>query len=135
MKILSNFVRHYICKDKNHENKENWIMDDTEKGGFMMKQYVERNGKTLKVEVYYTLGGLNYFTGRQEKRGYYLSVIPVEIKESNGIRSEICSIFSGAKELILEVKRRSKKAELEASRLAQERMEKLIEYVLSKNAA
>jgi hypothetical protein len=100
-----------------------------------MKKYIERNGQTLKVEVYYSLGGLNYFTGRQEKRGYYLSVTPVEIEDHGGYRTETVTLFSGVKELLKEVTRRSKKAETEAEKLAEERMETLINYVLAKQAS
>lgn len=35
-------------------------------------------GKTLEVKVYYTLGGINYFTGSTSRRGVYVSLTPVE---------------------------------------------------------
>ena len=31
----------------------------------------------IKAEVYYSIGGLNYFTYKQEQRGYYISISPV----------------------------------------------------------
>lgn len=48
-----------------------------------MKKYIEVKENSakvthLKIELYYDLGGMNYFTGRAENRGYYLSVTPVE---------------------------------------------------------
>ena len=49
-----------------------------------MKKYLETtksdgNKKTcLKVEVFYSKGGLNYFNYKEEKRGYWLSVRMVE---------------------------------------------------------
>ena len=85
-----------------------------------MKKYIEvkENPKKithLKIELYYDLGGMNYFTSRAEKRGYYLSVSPVEIGMRDGeITSEIYTAFSGIKQNIKQVTRKSKKAEAEA---------------------
>ena len=63
-------------------------------------------GNTLEVEVYYDLGGHNYFTGDQVPRGYYLSVSPVEL--GDGWRRY--TSFSGKKKFLLEdAKRKSGK--------------------------
>ena len=35
----------------------------------------------LKVETYYNIGGMNYFSGNAEKRGLYISVSPVSRSE------------------------------------------------------
>lgn len=68
----------------------------------------------LKVQFYYDLGGINYFTYQQEPRGYYLSVTPV-IKESRGSYvSESYTAFTGTKICVKSVTRKSKKAETEA---------------------
>jgi hypothetical protein len=100
-----------------------------------MKQYIERNGNTLKVEVYYNLGGMNYFTSRVEKRGYYLSVCPVKrtVSECGSYATETYGAFTGVKELIMEVKRKSKKAEEESETIVEGRIDLLIEHVLHKN--
>lgn len=43
------------------------------------KRYIERNdlknGSHLEVSVFYTKGGMSYFTGQVSPRGYYLSVV------------------------------------------------------------
>lgn len=59
----------------------------------------------LKAEVYYNLGGQNFFTGREERRGYYISISPV-VKSDN---FESYAAFTGLKVCILEVKRKSQK--------------------------
>lgn len=99
-----------------------------------MKLYykVKENDKRvtdLKVEVYYSLGGMNYFTYRQEGRGYYLSVTPVE--RGNGFEGFMA--FSGIKKLLREVKRKSAKAEAEAESMVEQEKQELIDYVLRQN--
>ena len=59
----------------------------------------------LKAEIYYSLGGMNYFTSRDEPRGYYMSISPVK-------RDGVCesyTAFTGLKNLILPVHRKSQK--------------------------
>ena len=89
-----------------------------------MKKYIELNTKTrnathLKIEVYYHLGGYNYFTYRKEARGYYISVSPVEHSNINGVVMESYTAFSGSKYLLKEVSRKSAKAEAEAEKIAE----------------
>lgn len=96
------------------------------------KEYVEKNGVTLKVEVYYDKGGPNYFSGGWSKRGYYLMVVPVKREERDGIVIESFTAYSGAKMLLKEVQRKNKKAEQEALALAKEKAEELISYVMAK---
>jgi hypothetical protein len=64
----------------------------------------------LKAEIYYSLGGHNYFTSRNEGRGYYISVSPVE-REGY---FESYTAFTGLKQLILPVQRKSAKKMNEA---------------------
>ncbi len=88
----------------------------------------------LRIELYYSLGGMNYFTGRAENRGYYLSVTPVERRTNDGgYTSESCTAFSGIKQNVKEVTRKSKKAEIEAEKLATDVVNNLIDYVLRNN--
>lgn len=103
-----------------------------------MKKYIEvaenpAKVTHLKVEIYYNLGGYNYFTYKQEARGYYLSVSPVERIDQNGYVMETYSSFSGIKQCIKPVTRKSKKAEAEAEALADTFTDELIALVLEKN--
>lgn len=101
---------------------------------FELKENEQKNTH-LEVEIYYSLGGMNYFTGREEKRGYYLSVSP--IAKSNGCISYIG--FSGIKSLIKEVGRKSVKAEKEAENIVKNTengisaLNNLVNQVLAKN--
>jgi hypothetical protein len=61
--------------------------------------------RILEVEVYYDEGGMSYFTGGVNKRGYYLAVQPVNLEQ--GFRS--ITAFSGTKALVEETKRFSAK--------------------------
>jgi hypothetical protein len=100
-----------------------------------LKYYVEREGKTLKVEVSYSKGGHNNWHSREEKRGYYLHVSPVQIKDyGNGVRMESYVAFSGYKQLLKEVGRKSAKAQAEAEKISEEVLEEIIEAVLRKSA-
>jgi len=57
--------------------------------------------RILEIEVYYDEGGMSYFTGSVNKRGYYLAVQPVKL--DGGFRS--ITAFSGTKALVEESKR------------------------------
>lgn len=89
-----------------------------------MKKYIEVKENPakvthLKIELYYDLGGMNYFTGKAENRGYYLSVTPVTRGTSaGGFTSESYTAFTGIKQNIKQVTRKSAKAETEAEKLA-----------------
>lgn len=77
------------------------------------KEYIKAVGgenNFLKCELYYDLGGMNYFTYKNEPRGYYVSVTPVERKAGDGYVSESTVAFSGIKYNVLQVNRKSKKA-------------------------
>lgn len=71
--------------------------------------------KFIKLRSYYRKDTMNYFTGRSEARGYYLSVTPVE--RARGFESFVA--FTGFKVLLKEVTRASKKAEAEAEAIAE----------------
>ena len=59
----------------------------------------------LRVDLYYSLGGYNVFTYKEERRGYYMSVSPVE--KSRGFETYIA--ISGTKYCMFEVARKTKK--------------------------
>lgn len=73
------------------------------------KNYIETtefpSNTHLEVNVYYDKGGMNYFNGRAEARGFYLSVTPV--KKERGCVSMV--LGSGYKKLISIVNRYSEK--------------------------
>lgn len=103
-----------------------------------MKEYLQLQGNAshathLKVETYYHLGGQNWFTGKIESRGYYLSVSPVEYKREGGMISEGYTAFSGLKVLVKEVARKSAKAEAEANKTAEQIKNYYIDKVCEKN--
>ncbi len=97
-------------------------------------KYIEVEGQTLEVSVYYHLGGMNYFSSRSEPRGYYLSVTPVKVtKHDGGYVSKQYTAFSGTKICLVEAKRFSQSAFMEAQKLADAEEKKLIEHVMAKN--
>ena len=80
----------------------------------------------LKVELYYSLGGLNVFTYKDEPRGYYLSVSPVARKGN----WETFAAFTGLKQCILPVKRQTPKKAQEALSKMNDYLQPLIDKVL-----
>lgn len=58
----------------------------------------------IEVSLYYSKGGLNVFTYKEEQRGYYISCIPVERKR--GMKSFVA--FSGFKKCLVPCARKSK---------------------------
>ena len=101
-----------------------------------MKKYIElkanRYGYThIKRETYYKLGGYNYFTYEKEPRGYYVSVIPVTRENRGGVVLESIEAFSGLRALLLEVTRKSAKAEFNADQIAATKEEWYIKRVCS----
>ena len=83
----------------------------------------------LEVKVYYDLGGYNYFTSQPKKRGYYVSVSPLEVN-GNFVSYQG---FSGTYMLLNEVKRQSKKGEVEALKLLDEKKQIVIDYICNKH--
>ena len=75
---------------------------------------VESDNKTtdVKVELYYSIGGCNMFTYETERRGYYISAVPVE----RGIGYESFTAFSGWKRCLVECSRKSKSKQIEAEK-------------------
>lgn len=99
-----------------------------------MIRYIElttpaKNATHLKIELYYSLGGMNYFTYKPEQRGYYLSVSPVE---KHGYM-ESYTAFTGIKKCIKAVSRKSEKAAAQAAENAQNLIPALVVYVCNNN--
>lgn len=99
-----------------------------------LKQYIEREGQTFNVSVWYDLGGINYFSGGTNKRGFYLSVTPCTLEKSScgKFTTETSACFSGYKKLLIECKRFSKKKQLEAVEASKQWIEELVKAVLAK---
>ena len=75
---------------------------------YIIQKYVRCEGKEvnyIRLEMYYALGGINYFTYKTERRGYYVSITPL-MRTSH---YETYIGFTGHKMLVLECKRQSKK--------------------------
>lgn len=92
------------------------------------------DGEThLCVSMDYTLGGMNYFNYRVDKRGYYLYCTPCKLMDggSNGVsyRTIQTCLGKGLKQILKEVTRKSKKAEQEATEIALASKAKLIATV------
>jgi hypothetical protein len=103
----------------------------------VMKKYVKvPDGRTFKVQVYYTLGGINYFSGSTNPRGYVLSVGPVEVafNPDGSVYMESFTAFSGIKHTLVECKRKNKKSEAEAIAMVPQFEQRLIDHVLSSNS-
>jgi hypothetical protein len=98
-----------------------------------MKRYLrlKKNNEAthLRIETYYDIGGYNYLTYEPKQRGYYLSVVPVD----RGNNMESFRAFSGVKQLIKPVSRKSKKAEAEAEKQIDKYLKSMIQYVLFEN--
>ena len=91
-------------------------------------------GNTLCLEVLYDKGGQNWFNGDNERRGYYLYCMPTMIQTyqlSDGTEhSERTFIVGkGYKLMLKEVGRKSQKAEEEANRLAEEKVDFIVDKV------
>lgn len=89
--------------------------------------------KKIGEQDYKILG--SYDIGSYGKRGYYLSVYKIELEEMDGYTMEKYTIDFGAgrnsvKELLLEVGRKSKKAEDKAYEMVTEnKINELISYL------
>lgn len=96
---------------------------------------IDHNGtmNTLRVEVYYAKGGVNWATYREEERGYYFSMTPVRIEDHGGYKSEEVKLFSGRKTLILPVKRQSQKRFEQAKAMTDDLMDKHCAAFLADN--
>lgn len=71
-------------------------------------------GKIYEVEVYYSLGGMNYFSGGYNRRGVYVSITPKEVSETGTSQILLSDPNqSGMKMLLQEMPRKSKKTLLE----------------------
>lgn len=89
-------------------------------------EYKEVKDKTIMITLSYMKEG---------NRGYYVSIVPVKLEEKNGYVTRTVEAYSGVKKHLLAVTRKSAKAEKEAIRILEECEDRLISYVVGKNAA
>lgn len=70
-----------------------------------------KDNEFMRIEMSYNEGGINFISGQNHKRGYYLSVQPIKKSKIPGSSFTTTSFiaFSGASKLIEEVKRFSQK--------------------------
>lgn len=50
----------------------------------IVRDYPQGFGKVVRVTVSYRKGGLNYFTYKEDKRGYWLHIQPMRISSGDG---------------------------------------------------
>lgn len=102
-----------------------------------MKKFIEvnptENATHIKIELAYNKGGLNVFTGENESRGYYLHVTPVKRENKYGVATESYMAFSGVKQCVNAVSRKSDKQQRIAEGLVPNYEDRLIKYVCQKN--
>lgn len=102
-----------------------------------MKKYipVKENEYTthIKIELRYDPGGPNFAYGGMNKRGYYIHVSPVKRETRNGYTLESFVAFTGYKQLVKEVTRKSAKAEAQAEAEAAEILDIMIQRVCKEN--
>ena len=86
------------------------------------------NPNRLRLSLSYSTGGVNYFSYKNEARGYYLHVTPEKVENRGYGNSVACLLGSGVKDLILEVNRQSDKQLEIATTIAAERAANLLEW-------
>lgn len=69
-----------------------------------------KNESHVKVSFYVDNGGINYFTYKNEKKGYYVSIAPITRNECDGCATVRIRVFSGLKMLLKEISRKSRKS-------------------------
>ena len=91
-------------------------------------QSKEKEANCIEVTVRYALGGINYFSGDRDPRGYYLGATPLTRRE--GFTSFV--MFSGIKVLLQPADRFSEKV-LHSLVVPPDRLDALVRRVCEKN--
>lgn len=93
---------------------------------------VVQKDQYLKFQVYYDKGGINYFTGETDKRGYWVAVKPVTKSVSeNGVSWEKALMFEGFKCFLKETNRFSRKTLDSILAEVKENINKYISYAIN----
>lgn len=91
------------------------------------------NATHIEIELYYSKGGMNYFTGNVERRGFYLQVTPVSISTSGtGVRTRSFTAFTGIKKMVLECARFNQK-KFDEFTPSDDEVNELLDYVKVNN--
>ena len=99
----------------------------------IVRKYTVENhpeANEIRVEVYYHIGGMSYLAGRMEKRGFNLSVTPLNVSEGwTTYRG-----FSGVKMFLQEASRFSQKAlDRVVANLSEDEIQRVLSSVLVSN--
>lgn len=86
----------------------------------------------LEVSAYYSLGGANMCSYRNERRGYYISVTPVKYIPRGDCRVIESHPTDGIKMCFIECARQSAKKEQAAMQAKRQDYQELIDYVLNR---
>ncbi|MBQ7818401.1 MAG: hypothetical protein IJ341_01760 [Bacteroidales bacterium] len=106
-----------------------------------MKKYIAlvptRDENSICLETGYSLGGVNWYNGDSERRGYYLYCTPIQIDTKSLPDGREYQTFTqvlgkGNKLLLKEVSRQSNKAAEEAERIAEEKADWLLHQVVTR---
>lgn len=90
-------------------------------------------GHVIEVELYYSKGGANYFSGSYDKRGIYASIKPVEVKADGSVGF---IIGKGVRTVLVELKAKSNKTLEKVAQLLDADAPKIAEmYVCNEKAA
>ena len=100
----------------------------TQRKRIKLLSVLEGNCTHIEIELFYSKGGMNYFTNSNERRGLYLSVQPVTLSE----RSKSFMGFSGVKQFVKEMNRFTQKA-LDTFEVDTDMLDKLLQHVIEKN--
>ena len=71
----------------------------------LVREYLHSAGKRVRVTVAYTKGGINMFTYKEDKRGYWMHIQPMRIEVSNGFITSHYMPGNGRRMLVLEAAR------------------------------
>lgn len=91
-----------------------------------MELFTTENGTNLYYRTDYDLGGYNHFTGQNKARGYYLEVR--RNAREFGAFEDLTQPTGAARMLLIEVTRKSKKQETNATQMALEKVEEIAQY-------
>lgn len=100
----------------------------TQRKRIKLLSVLEGNCTHIEIELFYSKGGMNYFTNSNERRGLYLSVQPVTISQN----SKGYTIFTGVKQFVKEMQKFSQKT-FDTFEVDTDILDKLLEHVIEKN--
>ena len=93
-----------------------------------------KNFTHVRLTLYYSLGGMNMWTYKNDPRGYYMSVSPVRKVDCGTYAMIECAPSDGFKSLIKPVVRRSKKADAEAINASNNVLDELLNAIFSRHS-